>query len=465
MRLKASLLCLCLVTLSAWAEEPQHDHPASNDVPSSQHIHHIEVTLPKSLLPDFTVYDQAFSMNEAVQLGLQYNLGLQVADTEVGIQKAFLKDAKAQRWPVLSVGSLTFLRAGNSQTLMTPDMMMNTVDSTLFQDFNATGRIPIFTGGRIRGGIRAMQSALEGGEANLRNEVIETAFQIKEAYLAALLSQTEHLVHQQHLKVQEILLKNTEAKYRVGKGLRADVLRIQTEIADAQKMLNDEHIKLNNKLYDLKATMGIDLGSEITLSDKLIYQDWNKPDLDILVKTAVQDHPRFLEAQKQLEEAKAQLKVAQSEYYPQVYGQVTGNLRIPDRPPMMGNGVIGMMTASLPVFDKGRSAKVAIAQANLKKAEQSMKEIQLEVAKEVAKAWSELQFAQDNISLAKPAVAQAEEDFRLTERRFNVGRAIVVEVQDAALQFRQAQLNEAEAVYSYEIAKAKVLKAVGQVSN
>ena len=464
MRLKVTVLSLCLVmALSVRAEELIRIAPHSDDVTNLPPVHHIEVTLQKSLLPDFPIYNQALSMEEAVQLGLKHNLGLQVAGADLDIHKAFLKDAKAERWPVLSVGSLTFLRGGNNLTLMNPDMMMNTVDSTLFQDFNATGRIPVFTGGRIRGGIRAMRFGVEGSEASLQNTAVETAFEIKQTYLAALLSQTEHLVHQQHLKVQETLLKNTQAKHRVGKGLLADVLRVQTEIADARKMLNDEHIKLNNQIYDLKATLGIDLGSEITLSDKLVYQPWTGGNLEILVQKAVLDHPRFLEVKKQVEESKAQLKVAQSEYYPQVYGQVTGNLRLPDRPPMMGNGVIGMMTASLPVFDKGRGAKIAIAKANLRKSEQSLKEVQLDIAKDVAKAWSELQFARENISLAKPAVSQAEEDFRLTKRRFDVSRAIVVEVQDAALQLHQAQLNEAEAFYNHEMAKVKLLQAVGEI--
>ncbi|MGE0201549.1 MAG: TolC family protein [Candidatus Melainabacteria bacterium] len=451
---------LCFTPLSAWAGDPHEHHQPDHHQP----IEHIELNVSKGLLPGLPVLDQAITMEEAVHLGLENNIGIDVAEAEVGIRKTLLQGAKAQRWPVLSVGSLTFLRGGNSQTLMTPDMMMNTVDSTLFQDLNATARVPLFTGGRIRGGISMARFSLQSSEAALKQTVVETAYQTKQAYLTALLSKAEHLVHQQHLTVQQILLKNTEVRYNVGRGLRADVLRIKTEMADAQKMLNEEHTRLNNAVYDLKAAMGLDMGSNIEVSETLDFSSWSGPVLDKLIQEAVANHPKVIEVQKQIQEAEAQIKIARSQYFPQVYGQATGNLRFPDRPDMMGNGIIGMATASLPVFDKNRGAEIAKAHASLKKTQQSLKALQLDISKQVAQAWSELAFAKENVALAEPAVAQSEENLRLIQKRYEAGRAVIVEVQDVAWQLRQAQLNRAEAIFNHELAKAKLLQAVGQVS-
>lgn len=458
-------LCLCLASIYfltpavGWTESGQtkeelHYHPS---------IQHIELNPSKNLLPGLPVVDRSFTMNEAIRLGMENNLGIDVAEAEVGIQKTLLQAANAERWPVLSVGSLTFLRGGNSQTLMTPDMMMNTVDTTLFQDLNATARLPIFTGGRIRGGISMARFSLEGSEAALRQTVVETAYQIKAAYLVAMLSKAEHLVHQEHLTVQQTLLENTEARYRVGRGLRADVLRIKTEIASAQKMLNEEHIKLNNTIYELKAVMGLDMGSNIDVSEILAMTPWRGEALDKLVQEAVANHPKVIEAQKQIQEAEAQLKVARSQYYPQVYGQATGNLRFPDRPEMMGNGVIGMVTASLPVFDKGRSAEIAKAEANLKKAQQTLKALQLDISKQVAQAWSELSFATENYQLAAAAVEESQENLRLIQKRYEVGRAVVVEVQDVTWKLWQAQLDKTQAAYTHELAKAKLVQSLGEI--
>lgn len=338
---------------------------------------------------------------------------------------------------------------------------MNTGSSTVFQDLNASAKVPLFTGGRIRAGIRASHFSLEGAQALNRQSAVEAAYQIRQAYLQALLSHAEHLVHQQHITLQQDLLKNAEASYQVGRGLKADVLRIQTALADAQRMLNEEHSQLNNALFDLKAAMGVDLGSDVTLSDPLSYQPWQGPQLPELIQKALIRHPQIQEAQAAVKEAEAQVRMARALYLPQVYGQVSANLRFREDPPMMGNGVVGQISTSLPVFDRNRGAEIAQAQARLQKARQELKARTLDVSKQMAQAWTDLEFAGQNITLAKAAITQAQEDFRLISRRVAVGRSIQVEAQDAALALREAGLNQAKATYTYALAKAKIVAVSG----
>lgn len=442
-------------TTPVWAE---HEH-----MESSPTVEHVELSLPQGLLSGFPVIDKAVSMDEAVQIGLKNNRDIQVAQAETGIRQALLRRAQAKSWPVISLGSNSFLHNKNNQTLMTPEMMMTSGKSTFFQDLNASARMPLFTGGQIRAGIRASRFSLEEALAGTKQSAVAAAYQIRQAYLQALLSHAEHLVHQQHITVQEELLRNAEARYRVGRGLKADVLRIQTEMASARQMLNEEHNQLNNALFDLKAAMGVDLGSDITLADTLSIIPWSGPHLPELIKTAMAQHPRIQEAQASVKEAQAQVRVARASYLPQVYGQVTGNLRFREDPPMMGNGVVGMINASLPVLDRNRGSEIAEATARLKRAQQELKARELELGKSIAQAWTDLQFAQENVVLADATLTQAQEDLRLIRRRADVGRAIQVEVQDAALQLRQAGLNRATAIYNHELAKAKLKQALGEI--
>lgn len=458
-RLKALASGLAFVFL-AFPVLAQEQESSQSQVGSAP-LEHVHLILPKGLLSGFVVVDQSVTMQDAIALGLQNNVQIGVAQAETDIQRALLQRAQAKRWPILSVGALTFIRAGNSQTLMTPDMMMNTVNSTVFQDLNATLKQPIYTGGAITAGIRASRATVNGAEVEARGAAVEMAYQVREAYLKAQLSEAEHQVHQQHIAVQQQMFQNADNRFKVGRGLKADVLRIQTELADAERMLNEEHSRLNNQMLDLKAAMGIDLGSNLTLSDDLKFSAWTGSQLPELMKTAVAKHPDVLMAQATIQEAEAQVRVAKAALRPQVYGQVTGNLRFPTQAPMMGNGVIGMLNASMPVFDKNKHSEILDASARLRKAQLQLKERQLAVGKQVAQAWNELDYAEKNIKLAEAAIVQAQEDFRLIKKRSDVGRSIEVEVQDASLKWREARLNRATALYNYEMAKAKLLKAVG----
>lgn len=450
---------LILRTQTGWA----HEH-SDESLPPDNIVEHVDLNLPQGLLSGFPVVNQSISIEEAVQLGLKNNVNLQVAGAETDIRRTMLRQATAKQWPVISIGSNTFLHNKDNQTLMTPDMMMSTGQSTFFQDFNTSAKLPIFTGGRIRAGIRASRFSLEGAQADAKEATVETAYQVREAYLQALLSQAEHLVHQQHITLQQDLLKNAEARYQVGRGLKADVLRIQTALADAQRMLNEEHNQLNNALFDLKAAMGVDLGSEINLSDCLTFQAWSGPELADLIKAAINNHPKIREAQAAVKEAQAQVRMAKAAYLPQIYGQVSGNLRFKQDAPMMGNGVVGLVSASLPVFDPGRGAEIAQAEARFKKAEQELRARELEAGKQIAQAWTDMEFAQKNISLTNAAITQAQEDFQLVEHRAEVGRSIQVEVQDALLAKREAELNYFKAIYTYELANARLLEATGAVN-
>lgn len=447
------LLSLALM-LPGYAEEQSTKTPVA----------HIELNLPQGLLSDLPIVNQGLSMSDAVRLGLQNSLGLQVAASETAVRQAMSRRARAERWPTLSVGSMTFLRGGRSTVLMTPDMTMLTGSTTVSEDLNASARVPLFTGGKIRAGIRAADLSVNGAQALERQSAVETAYQIRAAYLAALYSQEEHRVHQEHLTVEEALLTNAQARYRVGRGLKADVLRIQSEVADSRRMLNDEHNDLTKTLLDLKGTMGVDLASSISLLDTLTTTPWNGRDLPALITQALTSHPRLQELEHRLKEAEAQIRIARATYLPQVYGQVTGNFRFPQEPPQMGTGVIGMVNASLPVLDRKRDTEVAQAKAAMERTRQELRVLQLDIGKQLAQAWSELQYAGENVPLMEASVSQAEEDLRLMQRRFEVGRAIQVEVQDAALNLQQKRLDRAKAIYDQTLAKAKLLQASGVIA-
>jgi outer membrane protein TolC len=427
-------------------------------------INHVEIKIPAQLVSGLENKNQSLTMKDAVKLGVANNLGLQVFEAEIEVKCKILEQAKAERWPVISLGSLTFIRSGNSQTLMTPETMMNTVDETVFEDVNLSGKIPIYTGGRIKNRINAAKAGIEGSQASLQQAIVNTAFQIKQNYLTIQLSYAEHLTHQQHLETQQALLKNSEARYKSGRGLKADALRIRTEAANAQKALNEQHVKLNNALYDLKAAMGLDLASDIKVTEPLTATDWTgSHKIDGLIQEALTRHPKIIELQKAVDETASQIKVAKSRYYPQVDGQITGNLRFPDRPEEMGNGVISLLTVTMPLLDKNRSTELAKSQAEHKKAQQALRAFQLETSASVAKAWNELTFAKENIALAETAVVQSLEDLRLMQRRYEVGRAVMVEAQDAAWKLLQSRLDKAQSIYNHEMAKANLLKALGKI--
>ena len=451
-RISLFLLGLCLLSQPVWAESVQLE----------------AVIVAQPAIPDLPVVQQTLSREEALSIGLKNNLGLSVSAEETRYQEALLKAAKAKRLPVVTAGSWSFLRTDNSAFIRTPGTVRNrefistTVSNDTFsQEFSLYAKVPIFTGGLIQGGIDAKKAAFSASEEAYADLILNTKYQIEAAYLKALLAQETYKLYLEQKDLQEALLQLIRSKYKEGKALKADVLRGQTEVAEAQDWLNQQQDQSNAALFELKAQMGVDISSSIELSDSLEMLGWQGGNLDSLIQQAVSSHPAIKQARQKVAEAKAKVKMQRSEYLPQIYGQVSGNVRLPENEPNLGTGVVGLITASIPLLDRERDHASSAAKIQLLKAQQEAKDIELQLSKEIAQAWSRLETSRANVLLAEEAVQQTREDQRLTQKRFKVGRALNVEVQDTLVTLLQAELNQIKGIYAHELAKAQLKRLSG----
>jgi outer membrane protein TolC len=70
--------------------------------------------------------------------------------------------------------------------------------------------------------------------------------------------------------------------------------------------------------------------------------------------------------------------------------------------------------------------------------------------------------AREKIAVARTAVEQAKENYRITEERFKAGVTTNTEVLDAESLLISAQANLTNAVYDFQSAKARLDRALGR---
>ena len=80
---------------------------------------------------------------------------------------------------------------------------------------------------------------------------------------------------------------------------------------------------------------------------------------------------------------------------------------------------------------------------------------------EVKNAYEKLMVAGQNIKTAETALAQAKENFRITNLQYQQQVTTSTEVLDARTFLTQAEMNYYSALYGYMIAKATLDRAVG----
>ncbi len=411
------------------------------------------------------------SLDEAVQTGINNNFILKQSEQSWLISKFLTRAALAKFGPSASfntfyssssLNQMLFLPGDTS--VVSPPMQPIVKGSSLSLLF--AGTQPIFTGGRLIGGYRAAR-ALEKQSLSAYNEQrIQTALAVKEAYWNAAWSEASLRVAADYVKFRDWSSKNIKARVQEGKAPKADYLREEAELAKAKIQMNEKYRDFNSALLNLKVSMAVNLGSNLTLKDALSYIEVTG-DVAKFLENAAKNRPEIARAASKVSEAKARRQIALSKYFPQVnaYGigsNITGNSPDGNANGRWG-GFIGV-TGGITLFDSGaRTNELRAANAGVREAELAKQNVNLKVAQEVSQAWIDLDLARRNVDLAREEVTSAEEDYRLLRARYEVGKSIALEQFDAAVKMYQAKLTLQEVIYKYRLAQARLIFASGGI--
>jgi outer membrane protein len=81
---------------------------------------------------------------------------------------------------------------------------------------------------------------------------------------------------------------------------------------------------------------------------------------------------------------------------------------------------------------------------------------------ELKTALLDLETSEKNIPTTRQAVEQGEENLRVSEERYKAQVTTITEVLDAQTRLSQARVNYYRAFYDHNLAKARLLRAIGE---
>jgi len=186
-----------------------------------------------------------------------------------------------------------------------------------------------------------------------------------------------------------------------------------------------------------------------------------------LLSQAMSCRPELKQLETALAQADLWIRMAQSDFYPKVY--FTGRYeQLGDNPRATNNEfgnayntIIGAQ-AVWPFFEWGKTrADVNKARYDKKALDAKVEGVRDSIRLEVKNAHQQLLVADKNIDTAREALAQAEENFRITNLQYQQQVTTSTEVLDARTFLTQAEMNYYSALYGYMIARAELERAVG----
>jgi len=404
------------------------------------------------------------SLKDAVETALRGNFDVQAARFEADAAHEETRALRAMTRPQISAN--TYLSSGDMRNILgTPPgsspVNALTVPTKRFVDQNLTLMVPLYTGGKLGNLVKAASQRESAGRASLGEAEADAALMVREAYYRALLAAEMAKVAEARVNASTALVASTRAQFEAGKGIQASVSRADAELADAGRMLANAQNDRAKMLLDLKRAMGVQLDSDITLSDVLVIAP-PPEDLGASLIEAARIRPELLAARARLDSAKAQAGAARGAYKPQLYGAAMGDAFAPGDMGKRVGGTVGLIV-SIPLLDSGqRSAEVRQMEAMRRRSEAELKEMELRVATEVRQARLDMETAAANYRAVQTVLQSFEAAYDVVVLRVESQRSILLEQLDALAALTQARANLAEAVFNHSMAVARLQRAIGR---
>lgn len=408
------------------------------------------------------LYQGELSADKAVELALRHSPEAALAGFQRDLQRA--EREKVASESRLKVG-LGMLAAQQN----TPMIYATGGDPGFAQllpgsgtlNFNAVAMLPLYNGGWLGHRMAAAEKAERAAEARREVALRLTTLQARRAFFEVALARAEIDAKEQELLARQELLRQAQNKFEAGKEARFVVLRAEAEVASIQQMLNTAQSTFEQRESQLKSVLGLSWESRFD------YPPAGPPPAAPAsqaesLQEARSQRPDLVATRLAIEEGDERLMASLAEYSPRLslaaMVEGMGSTAMP-----WNQGYSIGLNLSFPLFDGGqRAAQSETARLEVEMSKTRLSQLELSIEQEVTAARSGLLQALKNTDLAEQELAKAQEELRISRLRFDLGRAIYLEVLDSLALLSRARANRLNALFEAQRRQADYQYALGR---
>jgi outer membrane protein len=333
-------------------------------------------------------------------------------------------------------------------------------------NFGTTLNQPLFTGGLNLANYRSAKLGVDLSKVSVETVKRDLVLQVRVGYFNILRAEKFRDVAQQQVKQFEAQLEVTKAFFEVGIVPKNDLLQGEVSLANARQSL----VRAENDVATAKASFNTLLRREtdapLGVVDILEYKPFPLR-FEESLEEAFRQRPEIKTAQLNIEQAKENVKVAKSGFFPTI--SLSGNYgRVSDAIGLNGDMRYESWTvqtlATFTLWNWGNTSyKVGESKVKVTQAEDSKTQLIDSVTLEVKDDYLNMQVAEKNIRVAEKAIEQAEENLRMNEERYKYQVATQTDVINAVTLLAQARVNYYGALSDFNVAKAQLERAMGRM--
>jgi outer membrane protein TolC len=411
----------------------------------------------------------ALSLDEALKMGLRYNLGAITSEESSQRAKGENIVARSLLYPNLSGG----LRENVEQIDLSSFGFKFKFPSSL--GINIPNIVGPFNYFDLRGyltqrvadlqAIRSYQSAREAQRAAELSAVDAreiVVYVVTQGYLQVLAQSARVDSAKVQVDSAQAIFQQASDRFTAGLSAKIDMTRSQVELETQQQRLTAEQADFGKQKIALARLIGLSPAQPYSLSDRLPYAPLENITLEQALTLATQNRSDLKAADAQLRAAQFARKAAVAEHYPTLgivadYGVIGVN-------PANSHGTFDVSGQLLfPIWAGGHThGDIIEADATLKQRRAEYENVRDRVEADVRNAYLDLNAAAEQVRVAQSRRELALDELTQSTDRFSSGVADTVEVTQAQEVVASAESDYIANLNAHNLAKASVARAIGQ---
>lgn len=433
------------------------------------------------------------NIKDCITIALQNSPKIKKARYNYGIAKGNLGIAKSEYFPTLGIGTGYNITDNN-----------NNRRSTNTNIYSAEANINqlIWNFGKTNANIRMYNFDRVAALYEFEDMVLETIFGVKTNYYGVLAAKATLDVNRANVQINERNYQRTKAYFEEGIKSKIDLVNAEVYLSDSKVTLVESEKAYKNALVQLNNSMYIAFAPEYEIENTETFnfqnnyapvnlekidekKDLSKPPKDVnnafltsqvekinvldnykfkpfpytfeeSVNLAYKNRPDLKAYDATLKAMQESLKYTKREYLPEISATAGYGYRDQYNTNSFNVGI----NLSSNVNIKGQKHKIDNAKIQVQLAENEIDQAKQDIYFEVQNLYINMVQLEKQIPLLAVKVKQTLENFELADGRYAVGLGDYIELQDAKVNYNNAQGSYVQTVYNYNVARANLERAI-----
>ena len=405
------------------------------------------------------------TLQEAIQIALSENPTIKVADQKIQLKKEANREVIWGLLPDVSlVGNFNHTIEKQSFAIMGQVMRVGTMNNA---SGGLTASLPVFAPALYQS-MSLTKTDVKLAMEKARSSRLDMVNQVTKAFYQLLLAQDGYLVLQKSYKQSEDNFNIVDAKFKQGKVSEYDKISAEVQMRSLKPSVVSAGNGVNLAMLQLKVLLGMESNMPVTVVGNL--KDY---EMAMFTRQAQPQPADIIAGNTTLRQLdlnydmlKKNLKLKYTNFMPTLalsfqymYTSMSENWKIGDYK-WNPYSTIGL-SLSIPLFKGGNYSQVKQAKLQMKQLDQTRINTERQLKMQAQSYLDNMAASSEQVVSNKEAVLQAEKGRTIAEKRYEVGRGTILELNSSDVALTQAQLTYNQSIYDYLVAKADLDLVMG----